>query len=147
MLPECSFVYPNGHRCGRIPRRGQTLCPAHHGRRPLPRPHDPGFAGELHALGQHLQSQHTTQLLTALRRELQAIEPVVSRRFSRRHRLAFARAAMTLDATLFALRQPAADHLPPQPDPPAMPDDIAPDGPFSIEEMIAALGRLASIAK
>ncbi len=29
MVPTCSFVYASGKTCGRIPRRGESLCPDH----------------------------------------------------------------------------------------------------------------------
>jgi|HubBroStandDraft_1064217.scaffolds.fasta_scaffold588242_1 hypothetical protein len=29
MVPTCSHVYPTGKTCGRIPRRGETLCRDH----------------------------------------------------------------------------------------------------------------------
>jgi len=29
MIPECTFLYPDGRNCRRIPRRGESLCPDH----------------------------------------------------------------------------------------------------------------------
>ena len=29
MLAECSYRYPDGRNCRRIPRRGESLCPDH----------------------------------------------------------------------------------------------------------------------
>lgn len=118
MVVECSFTYPDGRHCRRVVRRGDTLCPGHRpGRSTGRRAPDAAFGAEIAAHLHSIRALDLESLIVRLPGELRAIHPLVDRTVSRRSRLAFARALVTLDATVCAAERAmaamAARSLPP----------------------------------
>jgi hypothetical protein len=98
MVPECTFVYPSGHRCRRIPRRGQPLCPGHRNTRAVT--DDPGPDLEMFAFAQSLESLPLPDLLASVSESLSALLPLFDRRFACRLQPHFTRATLALDCAL-----------------------------------------------
>ncbi|HTX40442.1 MAG TPA: hypothetical protein VMD25_01340 [Acidobacteriaceae bacterium] len=107
MLPECRYIYPDGHRCGRIPRHGQPHCPAHSRPQPIAAPNpapaapasdpdDPAFVREMRAWSAECARMHFHDLLLALARALCPIEIHILARPNPHNRIMFARAAIAL---------------------------------------------------
>jgi hypothetical protein len=94
MVEECVYLYLDGRKCRRIPKRGQNLCSTH---RPLPRRRAPLEESEdvmrrLLAFADTLRAMPIADLLYETSGLLADIHVLIDRRSSRRHRIAFHRA-------------------------------------------------------
>lgn len=109
MLPECAHTYPDGRRCRRIPKSGETLCPGHHPRRRLHRDeHDPDFLSEMHAWIDYLRVKPLEPLLVLLQESLAAIQPLIERKAYRAHRAAYTRASIAVTHSIDRLEEEMA---------------------------------------
>jgi len=99
MVQECIHVYENGHKCGRIPRRGERLCAAHQAPRAR---HDAeeSFNREMFAWVDRLDAMHPADLLDTLQGCLSAIQPLIERKSSRASRVAFTRATVAVTTVI-----------------------------------------------
>jgi hypothetical protein len=98
MIDTCTYVYPEGRPCRRIPKRGESLCPSHRPRRHA-ETKDELFERQMFAWGEHLQALPLDQLLETTRQSLARISPLIERRISRPYRAVYARAAMAAGVT------------------------------------------------
>ena len=130
MVPECAFVYPSGHHCRRIPRRGQTLCHGHLRARRLPVPPDKdAYNREISAYCDRLRALPLLGVLDKLQDSILALEPLIDRKYSRSFGAHYDRAsvAVTLaidlagEAALAAARTPCPSPALPGPPVPAPP--------------------------
>ena len=98
MVAECNFIYESGHKCRRIPRRGETLCPGH---KVDARRFDDQAAAERQLTGyiHYLNTMPLKELLPATLQALAQIQPIVNRKSSRFHRAAFDRGRHALAIT------------------------------------------------
>ena len=113
MIDTCAHVYPDGRLCRRIPKRGESLCPGH--RRRSAGSGEELLKRQMEAWSDRLHALPIEQIFAAAVESLNVIGPVIERRFPRKHRAAFIRAAIsvgvaaeTLEAFLAspAMRQP-----------------------------------------
>jgi hypothetical protein len=98
MVEECVHVNEKGHKCRRIPKRGQKLCPAHRTRRRgrAVLGEDPAFFQEMDAFMNRLKAMNLEDLLYATNGALGDIHGLIDRRSSRRDRAAFMRATVAV---------------------------------------------------
>lgn len=112
MLPQCRHIYPDGHRCGRIPGRGQSHCPAHSrpqllaavpnpapAAAPDPRPtpaNDPASLLQMRDWSTRCAQMPFPELLHALSRSLCAVEIHMVASSNPHTRATFARAAIAI---------------------------------------------------
>ena len=96
MVEECAHVNEAGHKCRRIPKRGQKLCPAHRSPRRRRRllEEDPAFFQDMDAFLNRLKAMNLEDLLYATTGALADIHGLIDRRSSRRDRAAFMRATV-----------------------------------------------------
>ncbi|MGB6159341.1 MAG: hypothetical protein WA891_05350 [Acidobacteriaceae bacterium] len=116
MVDECTYMYANGRKCRRIPKRGQSLCPAH---RPSRRPRgfleeNDAFNQQMSAWVEQLRAMELTTFLSQTQAALCDLQPLIDRRLSRRDRAAYSRATIAvtvaidrLDEAEVALRAPS----------------------------------------
>jgi hypothetical protein len=115
MVHECTYLYSDGRRCRRIPKRGERLCRDHKNARRLPASEDAAYYRRLEIYDNHLRRLSPDQLAVELQFALVRLSQVLQRRLSRSHRLVFSCALLAI-ATLMerdalnriAQRQPAA---------------------------------------
>lgn len=98
MVEECVHVNEKGHKCRRIPKRGQKLCPAHRTRRRQRGvlEENPAFFLEMDEFMNHLQAMNLEDLLYATTGALGDIHALIDRRSSRRDRAAYMRATVAV---------------------------------------------------
>lgn len=115
MVQECTFLFPDGRRCRRIPKRGEKLCHGHKRRRRLPAEMDALFLQQMDAWVEHLNDLPLQTLLSTLQESLADIQELIERKSSRRHRLLFHRAVVAVtcaidhvDAAMASYREEAA---------------------------------------
>jgi hypothetical protein len=108
VLPECAHTYPDGRRCRRIPKSGETLCPGHHPRRRRRDAHAPDFVREMHAWVDRLQATPLEPLLVLLQESLAAIQSLIERKTSRAHRAAYTRAYIAVTHSIDRLEEEMA---------------------------------------
>jgi hypothetical protein len=98
MVEECIHVNEAGHKCRRIPKRGQKLCPAHrkNGRQRRLLEEDDAFLLQMFAYVDQLKAMNLEDLLYATGGALADIHSLIDRRSSRRDRAAFTRATVAV---------------------------------------------------
>ena len=96
---ECAFRYPEGRRCRRIPKRGETLCRDHKRARRQTHTEDAAFTRQMEAYADRLMTLPLPHLAAEVQFALAAMQPILSSRFSRTYRLLFSRAEIAI-ATL-----------------------------------------------
>ena len=110
MLPQCAHTLQNGCQCRRIPKRGQSFCPAHsapHRRRPFEE--NDAFRRHISVFSDHLRFMPLDDLLYAAGEMLHAVHPLIDLRSRRRDRLTFSRASATVTIAATRLRQSFLD--------------------------------------
>jgi hypothetical protein len=139
MFEECAYLYDDGRKCRRIPKRGQKLCPAHRSRarRRLPLEENEAFRTQLSAFVDRLEAMPLQDLLYATTEVLADIHALVDRRSSRRDRIAFSRATAALGVSADRLEETLRSFRNPQQPGPASPAQsstpTASTGPLSPE--------------
>jgi hypothetical protein len=104
MVAECTYIYESGHKCRRIPRRGQPLCPGHS----LDAHRLDAEAAterQLTLYIRHLTSLALKDLLPTTLDALTQIQPIIDSKSSRFHRAAFDRARHALALSIDRLDQ------------------------------------------
>jgi hypothetical protein len=98
MVEECVHVNEKGHKCRRIPKRGQKLCPAHRARRRQrgALEENPAFFQEMDVFMNRLKAMNLEDLLYATTGALGDIHALIDRRSSRRDRAAYMRATVAV---------------------------------------------------
>jgi hypothetical protein len=154
MIGTCTYVYPTGRPCRRIPKRGETLCPSHQTRR-RSATSDELFERQMTAWVDHLQAMSLEQLLAATQESLNGIAALLERKACRAHRAIFTRAAIaaamaaeTLEVTVLLTTPPrsptSASASPSIAAPTALSPAQAQARAASIEELSALCNRLAT---
>jgi hypothetical protein len=97
MVEECVHVNEKGHKCRRIPKRGQKLCPAHRAKRRRGiLEEDTAFLEGLDIFTGQLRAMNLENLLYATNGALADIHGLIDRRSSRRDRAAYMRATIAV---------------------------------------------------
>lgn len=103
MVAECSFLYPDGRNCRRIPRRGETLCRDHR-RRPAVRPRthteDEDFRQQQSQAALEIARLRLDQMLEHAKHSLFALEPFIEAHAPAAERACFSRLAMTITTAI-----------------------------------------------
>lgn len=95
MAPECTYIYPDGRKCRRIPRRGEVLCRDH--RRLVsarPPSDEEAFNQQMTLVCEQLSALHLDQVLEDLSESLNVIYPFVESLASSVERTAYTRATI-----------------------------------------------------
>ena len=98
MVHECAYRYPDGRRCRRIPKRGETLCRDHKRSRRRTPTEDPAFCRQMVAYTDRLITLPLDVLAAEVQFALAAMHPIFDSRFSRTWRLLFSRAEIAVAA-------------------------------------------------
>jgi hypothetical protein len=98
MVEECVHVNEKGHKCRRIPKRGQKLCPAHRTRRRQRGvlEENTAFFQKMDVFMNQLKAMNLEDLLYATSGALGDIHGLIDRRSSRRDRAAYTRATVAV---------------------------------------------------
>jgi hypothetical protein len=116
MVEECTHIYANGRKCRRIPKRDQSLCPAHRPSRRRRSFHqeDPDFDQQMTSWVERLRAAELEIVLSQTQAALSDLQPIINRRLSRRDRAAYTRATIAvtvaidrLDEAELGVRAPA----------------------------------------
>ena len=156
MVEECVYLYPEGRKCRRIPKRGQKLCSTH---RPQPRRRAPLEENEdvirqLLAFADTLRALPTADLLYETTGLLADIHVLIDRRSSRRHRIAFHRACAAVSIAADRLaefaqrsRPQSTTHPAPQAPPaPASSPTLAPEALARVRQIDALLSSNVNLS-
>lgn len=156
MVNECAYLYDTGRTCRRIPRRGETFCPAHRNKAAR-RNRERELQTEMMAWVERLHQMDIEELLDALNGSLSDIQPLIERKCSRRAYAAFTRATIAVTAALDRLSAAFAGYRAadeqrrrslsssPAPAPSTAPAAPAPVR-FSLEELTALCERIVTSA-
>jgi len=114
MIVECSYLYPDGRHCRRLPRRGETLCRDHRrlaARQPLrPALTDSGkqaFDQQMQQAAEEILSMSLPDMLCHLGDCLNALEELMESKASSAEFAQYTRATMAVTAACdCALAQP-----------------------------------------
>ncbi|HKR28495.1 MAG TPA: hypothetical protein VJS11_13620 [Acidobacteriaceae bacterium] len=103
MLAECSYRYPDGRNCRRIPRRGESLCPDH--RRQAAVRHrteaaERAFQQQANQAADEIIRLPLNRLLDHAQECLMDIEPFIEANASPARRVRFMRAMTALTASI-----------------------------------------------
>ena len=112
MVPECTYLYPDGRRCRRIPKRGERLCRDHKRARRLTHTEDVAFSRHVEAYADRLIGLPLDVLAGEVGLALADMRPIIESRFGRTYRLLFSRAEIAVAALAEELKS-----VPPPPDP------------------------------
>ena len=121
LVPTCSYLYPHGHRCGRIPAKGESLCRDHR-RQPLmpteclpPSSCDEDlFSQQMFAYSDSLRNRELSAILDSAQNDLNALEPILDRPLPLPLRSAYTRATIAVIAAIdVALEVAAPSNRPP----------------------------------
>jgi len=112
MVPECTYLYSDGRRCRRIPKRGERLCRDHKRARRLTHTEDAAFTRQVEAYADRLIGLPLDVLAGEVELALSGMEPILSSRFARTYRLLFSRAEIAVAALAEELKS-----VPPPPNP------------------------------
>jgi hypothetical protein len=101
MVKTCAYAYPSGKTCGRIPRRGETLCHDH--RRIAPA--DPGvdrsaFEAEMFRECERLEFLPLDDVLDAAQQHFLALDSFMERRSSPRLHAHYTKLGIALTAAI-----------------------------------------------
>ena len=125
MVAECSFLYPDGRNCRRIPRRSQTLCRDHR-RRPAARLRTPTEEEAFHQQQSNAADEilrlRLDQMLHHAQECLMAIEPFIEAHAPAAERVRFMRLGTAIAAAMDCVDSQAA--LLSQVVPGITPDDV-----------------------
>jgi hypothetical protein len=122
MVHECAYLYPDGRRCRRIPKRGETLCRDHKRARRQPQTEDAAFTRQMEVYADRLMTLPLSRLAAEAQFALAAMQPILSSRFARTYRLLFSRAEIAVAALAEELQARQAA--------PARPAGISSDGAY-----------------
>jgi hypothetical protein len=101
MIRTCSYVYPSGKTCGRIPRRGESLCRDH--RRlaaPEPSAAEEAFDQEMYCECDRLAPLPLDQVLSSAQQHLNALDSLLTVRSRRRERACCTKAVIAVTTAL-----------------------------------------------
>ncbi|HEX4065352.1 MAG TPA: hypothetical protein VHZ09_04955 [Acidobacteriaceae bacterium] len=139
MIDTCAHVYPDGRLCRRIPKRGESLCPGH--RRRSAESGDEVLERQMEAWSDHLHALPIEQIFATAVESLNVIGPVIERRFPRKHRTAFIRAAISVAVAAEMLEAVLASPAMRQPTPVLSAAEIQAKA-ASLDELTALLDQL-----
>ena len=100
---ECAYLYPEGRRCRRIPKRGERLCRDHKRARRQTHTEDAAFTRQMEAYADRLMTLPLSRLAAEAAFALSAMSPILESRFRRTHRLLFCRAELAIAALVDGL--------------------------------------------
>lgn len=101
MLTTCAYVYESGKTCGRIPRRGESLCRDHRNRIPPRARFDfEAFKQSLFAACDRYNAMPFDDMLLALQQDLNELLPLVENKASSSEYFAYNRATMAVASAI-----------------------------------------------
>ncbi|MGC2621369.1 MAG: hypothetical protein WA414_20155 [Acidobacteriaceae bacterium] len=101
MVAQCAYVYENDHRCGRIPRRGETLCRDHRNRLPpRARIDEDAFERAMDDVADRFDLLPLPQLLDECATAIAALHPLVENKASAEERAAWGRASIAITGAI-----------------------------------------------
>ncbi|HKO11875.1 MAG TPA: hypothetical protein VJV22_07905 [Acidobacteriaceae bacterium] len=110
---ECHYLYPDGRRCRRIPKRGERLCRDHKRARRSTHTEDAAFTRQIEAYADRLMSLPLDVLAAEAAFALSAMSPILESRYRRTHRLLFSRAELAIAAFVDSLESRQTPPTPP----------------------------------
>lgn len=101
MVAQCAYIYENDHRCGRIPRRGETLCRDHRNHlRPRAAADDAAFERAMDEVADRFELLPLPQLLDECAAAIAALHPLVEKKASTEERAAWFRASIAITGVI-----------------------------------------------
>jgi len=101
MLAECAFLYPDGRKCRRLPRRGERLCRDHRSLTSArPKDDEETFDREMTQATLEIIAMPLDQMLDHLQQSLIEIDWLIESRASTAERYAYTRATIAVTAAI-----------------------------------------------
>lgn len=136
MLAQCAYIYENDHRCGRIPRRGETLCRDHRNRLPpRARTDEDAFERAMDDVAARFELLSLPQLLDECATAIAALHPLVENKASAEERAAWVRASIAVTG---AIDRFPVETLPvdPSPSTAVLPDQLTREHLFASSQQL-----------
>lgn len=101
MVAECAFLYPDGRKCRRLPRRGERLCRDHrHLTSARPKNDEETFDREMTQAAGEIAAMPLDQMLDHLQQGLISLHWLIESRASTAERNAYTRATIAVSAAI-----------------------------------------------
>jgi hypothetical protein len=101
MLSQCSYIYEDDHRCGRIPSRGETLCRDHRNRLPpRARCDEDAFDYAMYEVAARFDLLPLPQLLAECQANIAALFALIENKASAEERAAWHRASIAISGAI-----------------------------------------------